>query len=257
MLVVRFSHRDSIHYGVFDPADDFYRLLTGNIYERYEITDRRVRCEDAVLLPPVSPRIIIGLGRNYHSHVEEMGVEQPDRPAIFFKPAGSMIGHLDPVVIPSWAGRVDYEGELGVVIGKLMKDVSVKDVDACIFGCTCFNDVTERNIGSSGLINQDISKCCDTFGPCGPWISTDVDPDDAELRTILNGKIVQHDNTANTVFTTRRILSEISSFMTLMPGDLVITGTPGGIGPLQPGDVVEVEVSGVGRLRNPVQVGAS
>jgi 2-keto-4-pentenoate hydratase/2-oxohepta-3-ene-1,7-dioic acid hydratase in catechol pathway len=134
-----------------------------------------------------------------------------------------------------------------------MKNVNDADVPDHIFGCTCFNDVTERHIGSSGLINQDISKCCDTFGPCGPWISTDIDPDNTELKTIVNGKIVQHDTTANTVFDVKRIVSEISFFMTLLPGDLVITGTPGGIGPLQDGDIVEVDIEGIGRLSNPVQ----
>jgi 2-keto-4-pentenoate hydratase/2-oxohepta-3-ene-1,7-dioic acid hydratase in catechol pathway len=156
-------------------------------------------------------------------------------------------------VIPGWATRTDYEGELGVAIGKKMRYVTEEDVSRCILGCTCFNDVTERHIGSSGLINQDISKCCDSFGPCGPWISTDVDPDNAELKTLLNGTIVQQDNTANTVFSVKRILSELSRFMTLLPGDLVITGTPGGIGPLHAGDVVEVEVAGVGRLGNGVE----
>jgi 2-keto-4-pentenoate hydratase/2-oxohepta-3-ene-1,7-dioic acid hydratase in catechol pathway len=126
-----------------------------------------------------------------------------------------MIAHRQPVIIPQWATRVDYEGELGVVIGKKMKGVDEKDVPEYIMGCTCFNDITERDVGSSGLINQDISKCCDTFGPCGPWICTEVDPDNAELKTILNGKVVQQDNYANTVFSTRRILSELSQFMTL------------------------------------------
>ena len=167
-----------------------------------------------------------------------------------------MIAHREPVIIPQWATRVDYEGELGVVIGKRMRRVAEQDVPDCIFGCTCFNDITERDIGSTGLINQDLSKCCDTFGPCGPWISTGIDPDNAEIRTILNGTTVQQDTTANTVFSTRRILSELSSFMTLLPGDLVITGTAGGIGPLQAGDEVEVEVKDLGRLSNPVLIDA-
>lgn len=252
MLIGRFSYHGVVGYGIVKPGDAFFTVVSGNIFNDFEITDQRVALEQATILTPVSPRIIIGLGRNYYSHIREMGVEPPDRPAIFFKPASSMIAHREPVIIPKWATRVDYEGELGVIIGKKMRRVSERDVPDCILGCTCFNDITERDIGSSGLINQDISKCCDTFGPCGPWISTDVDPDYAEIKTILNGTTVQQDTTANTVFTTRRILSELSSFMTLLPGDLLITGTAGGIGPLQAGDEVEVEVKDLGRLSNPV-----
>jgi 2-keto-4-pentenoate hydratase/2-oxohepta-3-ene-1,7-dioic acid hydratase in catechol pathway len=227
--------------------------VSGDIFRSFEVTDQEVRMEEVALMVPITPRIVVGLGRNYYSHIKEMSVDPPNRPAIFFKPASSMIAHRQPVIIPQWATRVDYEGELGVVIGKKMKGVDEKDVPEYILGCTCFNDITERDVGSSGLINQDISKCCETFGPCGPWICTEVDPDNAELKTILDGKVVQQDNYANIVFSTRRILSELSQFMTLWPGDLVITGTPGGIGPLQAGDVVEVEITGVGRLSNPVQ----
>ena len=252
MLIARFLYNGAILYGRIEPGAEQYDVVADHVFERIELTGQVVRCRDATLLPPISPRIIIGLGRNYHSHNEEMGVASPDRPAFFFKPASTMVPHLSPVAIPHWATRVDYEGELGVIIGRKMRCVPEKSVAPYVFGCTCFNDVTERHIGSTGLINQDISKCCDTFGPCGPWISTETDPDNANLRTIHNGTVVQQDCTTNTVYSVARILSELSFFMTLMPGDLVITGTPGGIGPLQIGDIIEVEVDGIGRLTNQV-----
>lgn len=253
MLIGRFLYNNSLFFGIIE--DDGIQLLREDIFSRIEPTGEHVSLQEVTLLPPVEPPLIIGLGRNYTSHVEEMAVEAPDRPAIFFKPGRSIVGHLEPVVIPAWATRVDYEGELGVIIGRKMRYVPEESVAEHIFGYTCFNDVTERHIGSTGLINQDISKCCDTFGPCGPWISTDFDPDNGSIRTYCNGKIVQEDNTGSTIFSVNQILSFVSSFMTLWPGDLVITGTPAGIGPLSSGDIIEVEIEGIGRLSNPVHIG--
>lgn len=251
MLIGRFNYRNRVCFGIIEEQE--IRLLRENIFSRIETTGERISLGDVTLLSPVEPKIIIGLGRNYRSHVAEMEVAPPDRPAIFFKPGRSIVGHLEPVVIPAWATRVDYEGELGVVIGRKMKNVTEPSVADYIFGYTCFNDITERHIASTGLINQDISKCCDTFGPCGPWISTDLDPDNASIRTYRNGDIVQEDNTGETIYSIREILSFVSSFMTLLPGDLVITGTPAGIGPLTAGDTIEVEIEGIGRLCSPVQ----
>lgn len=252
MLIARFLFRDKISFGMLEGKT--FHLLDHHIFEEIKYTGEQADYEDVRLLAPVEPGVVIGLGRNYLGHVKEMAIDPPDRPAVFFKPGRSVIGHKDAVVIPDWATRVDYEGELGVVIGKKMRYVPEQSATDYVFGYTCFNDVTERDIGSAGLIDQDVSKCCDTFGPCGPWISTDIDPENAGIRTYLNGRIVQSDNTGNTVFSVSRVLSFLSSFMTLMPGDLVVTGTPGGIGPLSPGDLVEVEIDGIGRLSNPVSV---
>ena len=253
MLIGRFRYRNKVRTGIVEGSD--IHLVGENIFSRIEKTGERLSVTDVSFLPPVEPPVIIGLGRNYTSHVKEMKVDPPEMPAVFFKPGRSIAGHREPVLIPDWATRVDYEGELGVVIGRKMRYVPEEAVAGHIFGYTCFNDVTERHVGSIGLINQDISKCCDTFGPCGPWISTDLDPDNAFIRTYLNGAVVQEDNTGNTVFSVARILSFVSSFMTLWPGDLVITGTPSGIGPLQAGDTVEVEIEGIGRLSNPAHSG--
>lgn len=250
MLIGRFLYRQKVRYGIIE--NDIHLLHT-DIYNNIEKTGERISRDTVSFLPPVEPSVIIGLGRNYTSHVKEMAVDPPERPAIFFKPGRSIVGQLDPVLIPAWATRVDYEGELGVVIGKKMKNVPEADVAEHIFGYTCFNDVTERHIGSTGLINQDLSKCCDTFGPCGPWISTECNPDNATIKTYLNGAVVQDDNTGSTIFSVTQVLSFVSTFMTLWPGDLVITGTPSGIGPLQIGDKIEIEIEGIGRLSNPVQ----
>ncbi len=251
MLIARFLHNANIRYGIV--SDDVVRVVTGDIFRQIQETGECLPLSEVKLLPPVTPGVVIGLGRNYRSHIEEMGVERPVIPAIFFKPGRSLIAAGEAIILPSWATRVDYEGELGVVIGRPMRSVAEGDVADHIFGYTCFNDITERHIGTSGLINQDISKCCDTFGPCGPWISTECDPYDSRITTILNGKPVQQDNTGNTLFSLVRILSFMSTFMTLMPGDLVVTGTPAGIGPLSPGDTVTVEIEGIGRLTNPVR----
>ena len=251
MLISRFQYRNDVYFGIVE--ENQIRLVRKNIYDGIKLTGEKIPFEDVQVLAPVAPNLVIGLGRNYRAHIKEIGEVPPDRPAVFFKPGRSIIGHHQPIILPEWSTRVDYEGELGVVIGKKMKNVPEKDVRVHIFGYTCFNDITERDIGMSNLLNQDISKCCDTFGPCGPWISTDFDPDNAHITTYLNGKVVQHDNTANTVYSVNQVISFLSTFMTLMPGDLVITGTPAGIGPLRTRDTIEIEIEGIGRLSNTVE----
>jgi 2-keto-4-pentenoate hydratase/2-oxohepta-3-ene-1,7-dioic acid hydratase in catechol pathway len=251
MLISRFLYQNVVRFGIVERHT--MSLLQGDVFNRIEPTGERVERDEVCILSPVEPALIIGLGRNYRGHIEEIGEEPPDIPAVFFKPGRTIIGHREPVMIPEWATRVDYEGELGVIIGRKMRCVSEESAGEYVFGYTCFNDITERHIGMKGLINQDISKCCDTFGPCGPWISTDFDPCSALIRTYCNGEIVQEDNTENMVYSVNQVLCFLSKFMTLMPGDLVITGTPGGIGPVNPGDTVEVEIEGIGRLTNPVE----
>jgi len=233
---------------------DQVEVLEGNIFDEIKSTGKKMGRADVSLLPPVAPPQIFGLGRNFHSHNREFNIECPDAPVIFFKPSSTLIANDQPIVIPHWATRVDYEGELGVVIGRNMSYVPESSALDFVFGYTCFNDVTERDIGSKGLINQDISKCCDTFGPCGPWISTAIDPYDCVIKTSLNDVVVQEDNTNNMVFSVAQVLSYLSKFLTLKPGDLVVMGTPGGFGPMQDGDRIKVEISGIGCLENSVTV---
>jgi len=234
--------------------DGFIRLLESPPYESIQASEARLPFDEAVLLPPAEPSVILGLGRNYASHNAEVGVEAPETPAVFFKPPSCLAGHGSPIVIPGWATRVDYEGELGVVIGRELRNVEPEHVLDHVLGYTCFNDVTERHMGGKGLLNQDISKCCDTFGPCGPYLVTGLEPDDLEIVTRVNGVVRQRARTSECVFPLRQVLSFVSRFMTLRPGDLVITGTPGGLGSIAPGDVVEVSIEGIGTLSNPVRL---
>jgi 2-keto-4-pentenoate hydratase/2-oxohepta-3-ene-1,7-dioic acid hydratase in catechol pathway len=207
--------------------------------------------ERVKLLPPFQPTKIWCVGRNYAGHVRELDHELPTEPLIFMKPVTSIIGNGDPVRIPEWAGRVDYEGELAVIIGKKCHKASEDDAISCVAGYSCFNDVTARD-----LQNQDgqwiRSKGFDTFAPFGPVILlTRSLPASAEIKTRLNGKVVQQDSLGGMIFSVSRIISHISRFATLEPGDLIATGTPEGIGRVKQGDRVEVEIEGIGALNNP------
>jgi 2-keto-4-pentenoate hydratase/2-oxohepta-3-ene-1,7-dioic acid hydratase (catechol pathway) len=203
------------------------------------------------LLPPFVPTKIWCVGRNYVGHVRELDHTLPEEPIIFMKPLTTLVGPGDIVRIPEWAGRVDYEGELAVVIGRRCRDVAEAEALSCVAGYSCFNDVTARD-----LQNKDgqwiRAKSFDTFGPFGPFILlTDRMPDDARLTTRLNGSVVQQDVFRNMIFPVSRIIAHISRFATLEPGDVIATGTPEGVGRVKPEDRVEVEIDGIGVLSNP------
>ncbi|MBI4289033.1 MAG: fumarylacetoacetate hydrolase family protein [Chloroflexi bacterium] len=203
------------------------------------------------LLAPCQPSKIVCVGLNYRKHAEETKLALPSAPLIFLKPSTAVIGPEDEIVLPrSWT-RVDYEGELAVVIGKRAKDVPQDRATEYVLGYTCLNDVTERDIQSAdGQWTR--AKGFDTFAPMGPWTETEIGPDDLKVETYLNGQLRQSGRTSDLIFGIPRLVSFISEVMTLLPGDVISTGTPSGIGPLQPGDVVEVKIEGVGTLRNPV-----
>ena len=203
------------------------------------------------LLPPVVPTKIWCVGQNYIGHVRELKHEIPEEPAIFMKPVTAVVGNADPVRIPEWAGRVDYEGELAVVIGRRCRKVSEEDALSYVAGYSCFNDVTARD-----LQNKDgqwiRSKSFDTFAPFGPVILlTKQIPAAASITTRHNGRVVQQDHLNGMIFSVSRIISHISRFATLEPGDVIATGTPQGIGRVKAGDRVEVEIEGIGTLMNP------
>ncbi len=209
--------------------------------------------EEVKVLPPVHPSKIVAVALNYKAHASEMGKPLPQEPLIFIKPPSSVIGHGDAILLPSMAGRVDYEGELGVVIGRETKGVSPQEALECVMGYVCFNDVTARDLQKKdGLFAR--AKGFDTFAVIGPWIETSLDPSCLSIRTYLNGHIVQEGNTSDMIFNVVHLISFISHVMTLEPGDVIATGTPPGIGPLSPGDRVEIEVEGIGRLVNTVAV---
>lgn len=209
--------------------------------------------EDLQLLAPVAPRKIVCVGRNYAAHAAELGNEVPKEPLIFLKPPSAIIGHDEPIVVPSISQRVEHEGELAVVIGKRCSRLcDSEDPLSYVFGYTCLNDVTARDIQKSE-VQFTRAKGFDTFCPVGPYIETDLNPLDVLVETRVNGEARQSGKTSLMVYPVPFLVRWISRMMTLEPGDLIATGTPAGVGPLVAGDIVEVSVAGVGVLRNPVQ----
>jgi 2-keto-4-pentenoate hydratase/2-oxohepta-3-ene-1,7-dioic acid hydratase in catechol pathway len=206
---------------------------------------------DAELLPPVNPGKIVCIGRNYADHAKELGNEPPAEPIIFLKPPSAVIGPEGMIVIPPQSQRVDFEGELAIVVGKTARNVRAAEWREYVAGFTCANDVTARDLQKKD-VQFTRGKSFDTFLPLGPCLSTDIDPATARLITRVNGEVRQDGNTRDMIFGCDRIFEFISSVMTLNPGDVILTGTPAGVGPLKSGDTVEVEIEGIGTLRNVV-----
>jgi 2-keto-4-pentenoate hydratase/2-oxohepta-3-ene-1,7-dioic acid hydratase in catechol pathway len=241
---------DDITYGSVEPEG--IRLHRGTPLVAWEPTETVVAWTEARLLAPVIPTKIVAAGKNYVEHAEEMGSDVPQTPLIFLKPPTTVIGPLRPVRVPSGIGEVHHEAELAVVIGKVTRDVAVEDVGPHILGYTAANDITARDIQrTEGKFTR--AKGFDTFCPLGPAVDTELDPQEGlSIICRVNGEIRQTGSTSDMVFGVGALVSFISSVMTLLPGDVVLTGTPSGVGPIVPGDRVEVEVEGVGVLVNPV-----
>jgi 2-keto-4-pentenoate hydratase/2-oxohepta-3-ene-1,7-dioic acid hydratase in catechol pathway len=200
------------------------------------------------LLPPCQPSKIVCVGLNYTKHAEELKMKLPDEPILFLKPPSSILHPEGHIIYPPSSSQVDYEGELAVVIGKRCKNVKAAEAEQYIMGYTCFNDVTARDLQrKDGQWTR--AKSFDTFAPFGPWIGK-IDPSNADIQTRVNGKIVQKSNTSDLIFDVPRLVEFISGIMTLEPGDVIATGTPQGVGQLRRGDAVEVEIGGIGALRN-------
>lgn len=205
-----------------------------------------------ILTVPVRPSKILCVGRNYAEHAAELGHDVPAEPLIFMKPPSSLIGSGSAIVLPAISERVDFEGELAVVIGRRCRNVSEADAMGVIGGYTILNDVTARDLQKKdGQWAR--AKGFDTFAPCGPRLVTDLDPSDLEIKTLVNGELRQHGRTSQFIFSIPCVIAFISRAMTLEEGDLISTGTPSGVGPLKPGDTVEVWVEGIGSLINPVR----
>jgi 2-keto-4-pentenoate hydratase/2-oxohepta-3-ene-1,7-dioic acid hydratase in catechol pathway len=205
----------------------------------------------ATLLPPVLPSKIVCVGRNYADHAKELGNEAPAEPLLFFKPPSSLLAPEGTIVRPELSQRVDFEGELAIVIGREAKDVKADRWRDYVRGFACANDVTARDLQKKD-VQFTRGKGFDTFCPIGPCIEDDLDPADLRISTRVNGETRQDGRTADMIFTCGFLLEYITAVMTLVPGDVILTGTPAGVGPLQAGDVVEVEIEGVGVLRNAV-----
>lgn len=207
--------------------------------------------DDVQLLSPVNPGKIVCIGRNYADHARELGNEPPGEPIIFLKPPSAVIGPGEGIVIPPQSQRVDFEGELAIVVGKTARGVRAADWREHVAGFTCANDVTARDLQKKD-VQFTRGKSFDTFLPLGPCLSADADPSRARLITRVNGEVRQDGNTSQMIFGCDRIFEFITGVMTLNPGDVILTGTPAGVGPLKSGDTVEVEIEGIGTLRNVV-----
>lgn len=207
--------------------------------------------ESVKLLAPATPSKLVCVGRNYAEHAAELGNEVPPEPLIFLKPPTTVVGPDEPVVYPAISQRVDHEGELALMIGTRCRNLSEANAKSVIYGYTVANDVTARDLQrADGQWTR--GKGFDTFAPIGPWIDTDFDPANKAVRCLVNDEVRQDGNTALLIYSIGRVLAHVTRFMTLEPGDLILTGTPAGVGAVLPGDMMTVEVEGLGRLRNPV-----
>jgi len=240
------------------PAEDSVVVaLAGDpLYVGIKLLEQEHRLADVKLLAPVLPRSkVVGIGKNYAAHAAEMGGEVPSEPLMFLKPNTSVIGPDEPIIYPPQTSNLHYEGELAVVIGRICRDVPVEKATDVIYGYTVANDVTARDLQRSD-VQFTRAKGFDTFCPLGPWIETDLDPqtfsDGVRLQTYLNGEVVQDGSTSDLIFDVPTLVAYVSSMMTLLPGDVILTGTPEGVGPMQVGDEVEVSIAGIGALTNPV-----
>ncbi len=276
MRIARFAVGDEVRYGVVDadsvlaaPAGDGNgpedgdgptELMLAEIAghplvpgpDGVRLAGPRYPVPDVRLLAPVLPTKVVAIGRNYLEHARELGNEPPAEPLIFLKPSTSVIGPGDPIVRPHrLSERVDFEGELAIVFGRLCRDVPLARVPEVIFGYTCANDVTARDLqASDGQWAR--AKGFDTFCPLGPWIETELDPSDVGLTTTVNNQVKQDSRTSLLIHDIAKLVSYVTAVMTMLPGDVLLTGTPAGVGPLIAGDSVSVHVEGIGTLTNPV-----
>ncbi len=252
MRLVRFRFGDRIATGAADFDSDVIRVLRGTFFEDPVPTGEEVPLDDVRLLAPVLPSKLVCVGKNYPAHAAEFGLEMPEEPLLFLKPSTAVIGPHDPIRLLPISRRVDYEGELAVVIGALARNVRSEEAYRVILGYTCANDVTLRDLQHEND-QWTRAKGFDGSCPLGPWIETDLDPTDVRVETRLNGEVRQGAQTADMAFGVATLIEYVTAFMTLLPGDVLLTGTPEGVGKLSAGDVVEVEVDGIGTLSNPVE----
>ena len=250
MRLVRFALKGRMGYGILKGEQVF--PLNDSPFRGLTETGEVLALAEVPLLAPCDPSKIIALGLNYRDHAAEFGRQVPDEPLIFMKPSTSVIGPDAEIIYPRMSRRVDYEAELGVVLAQTARRVPEEAALDYVLGYTCFNDVTARDLQKKdGLFTR--AKGFDTFAAMGPWIETEIDdPDNLMVEALVNDEPRQRSSTDNMVFGVRRLISFISQVMTLLPGDVIATGTPAGVGPLRPGDVVEIRVEGIGTLRNRV-----
>ncbi|ANS78583.1 Fumarylacetoacetate hydrolase family protein [Serinicoccus hydrothermalis] len=256
MRICRFTDGDDPRFGLVDGAGERIAEISGDpLYTKIDLTGETFDVADVRLLAPVIPRSkVVAVGRNYEDHAREMGNELPAEPMMFFIPNTSVSGPGDPVVIPGFATEISYEAELAVVIGRMCKDVAVEDARSVIFGYTCANDVTARDL-QRGDGQWARAKGMDTFTPLGPWLETDLDTSALRISCTVDGEVRQDGTTADMHFGIEEVIAHASAAFTLLPGDVILTGTPAGVGPITAGQRCEVEIEGIGALANPFVAG--
>ena len=253
MRIARYTTGEDPSYGIVEgePGREFIAQVQGDpLYQPVVLTGETVRLEDARLLAPVIPRSkVIGIGRNYADHAKEMGGEPPAQPLMFLVPNTAVVGPGDPIVMPAGAQEISYEGELAVVIGRIAKDVPRERVSEVVYGYTCANDVTARD-WQRGDGQWARAKGFDTATPLGPWITTELAVSDLRIQSRIDGETRQDGRTADMIFDVETLVSYVSAAFTLLPGDVILTGTPAGVGLVEPGQRVDVEIEGIGTLSN-------
>ncbi|TQI66852.1 fumarylacetoacetate hydrolase family protein [Clostridium sp. KNHs216] len=250
MKLIRYQFEEKMEFGSLE--EQTVRRLKGDIGSGFSETGETVPLCRVRLLSPVMPGKAVCIGLNYKDHIAESGAKTPESPVVFLKPSTAVIAPQQEIEYPAISSHVDYEGELAIVIGKRAKQVERENAAEYILGYTCANDVSARDYQPADG-QWTIAKGFDTFLPLGPCIQTQADPVNLEIRTYLNGRLVQHSNTSQLLFQPYELVSYLSQVMTLEPGDVILTGTPSGVGPIHPGDAVDVEIEQIGRLTNTVR----
>ena len=247
MRIARFLRDDRVQYGILE--GDRVVVAEGDVFSGLKATSETFSLSSVKLLAPVVPGKAVCVGVNYRAHASEFGHEIPKAPILFIKPSSALLGPGGTIERPAMSRRIDYEAELTVVVGRKARFVKASDATGYILGYTCGNDVTARDLQpKDGQCT--VSKSFDTFMPLGPWIVTDLDPSDLRIRSILNGEVKQDSRTSNLIFSVPKLFEYISAVMTLEPGDVIMTGTPSGVSPMNPGDAIVVEIEGLGSLEN-------
>jgi len=252
MKIVRFVYGEKIQYGILHETD--ITVIIGDIFDQYQVSSQVIPLDAVKLLSPCQITKAVCVGLNYHGHAQEMKLTLPKQPLLFLKPSSALNHPGGAIQYPKSSQEVDYEGELAVVIKKEARNVQAAEVGDYILGYTCANDVTARDLQRiDGQWTR--AKSFDTFLPLGPCIETDLDMSSKQIKLYLNDELKQSSNTSDLIFKIPELVAFISETMTLYPGDVILTGTPSGIGPMKDGDIVTVEIEGIGRLRNIVTQG--
>jgi 2-keto-4-pentenoate hydratase/2-oxohepta-3-ene-1,7-dioic acid hydratase in catechol pathway len=249
MKLARISHNGRIAWALVDK--NTCRVIKGNPFAGLKFSGERIGFKQVIFLPPAAPSKIVLVGLNYSDHARELGMAAPEDPVIFIKPATTLVGQGQDIVYPRGVSRLDYEGELAIVISRKARNLKEEEALKFVLGYTCLNDVTARDLQKKD-IQWTRAKSFDTFCPLGPWLETELDPQNSRIRTYLNSNLKQDSSTANFIFPVSRIIAFVSGIMTLLPGDMISTGTPAGVGPMERGDEVRVQIEGVGELINRV-----